>query len=58
MFEDDPAALRFICRKPEANKLAAVVPKDGASDLQIFQTRRADLVMLDIGIYHLPNTIF
>lgn len=48
--EDDPAMLRFIRRTLELNELAVVVAEDGASALEIFQTQRPDLVVLDIGI--------
>ena len=48
--EDDPAMLRFIRRTLELNDLAVVVAEDGASALEIFQTQRPDLVVLDIGI--------
>ncbi len=42
--------LRFIHRTLEVNELAVVVAEDGASALEIFQTQRPDLVLLDIGI--------
>lgn len=48
--EDDPAMLRFIRRTLEVNELAVVVAEDGPSALKVFQTRRPDLVVLDIGI--------
>ena len=48
--EDDPAMLRFIRRTLELNDLAVVVAEDGASALEIFQTQRPDLIVLDIGI--------
>ena len=48
--EDDPAMLRFIRRTLEVNDLAVVVAEDGPSALEIFQTQRPDLVVLDIGI--------
>jgi len=48
--EDDPAMLRFIRRTLELNELAVVVAEDGASALEVFQTQRPDLVVLDIGI--------
>jgi len=48
--EDDPAMLRFIRRTLELNELAVVVAEDGESALEIFQTQRPDLVVLDIGI--------
>jgi len=48
--EDDPAMLRFIRRTLELSELAVVVAEDGAAALEIFQTQRPDLVMLDIGI--------
>ena len=48
--EDDPAMSRFIRRTLELNDLAVVVAEDGPSALKIFQSRRPDLVVLDIGI--------
>ena len=48
--EDDPAMLRFIRRTLELNELDVVVAEDGASALEIFQTHKPDLVVLDIGI--------
>ncbi len=48
--EDDPAMLRFIRRTLEVNELAVVVAEDGAAALEIFQTQRPDLVVLDIVI--------
>ena len=48
--EDDPATLRFIRRTLEINELSVVVAEDGPSALNVFQTQRPDLVVLDIGI--------
>ena len=44
--------LRFIRRTLELNELNVVVAEDGAAALEILQTQRPDLVVLDIGI---PN---
>ena len=48
--EDDPAMLRFIRRTLEVNELHVVVAEDGPTALEVFQSQRPDLVVLDIGI--------